>query len=64
MNPIIAQWWQDRDGRQFARLSYVLMSTAEFTERREAVKDSLGGRQASNSPHFFMSSLEYLLARS
>ena len=30
----------------------LLMSSAEFTERRKVVKDSLGGRQASNSPHF------------
>ena len=43
--PIIAptrQWWQDRDNRQFARLSYFLMNIGEFTERREVVKDSLG----------------------
>ena len=43
--PIIAptrQWWQDRDNRQFARLSYILMNAGEFTERREVVKDSLG----------------------
>ena len=43
--PIIAptrQWWQDRDNRQFARLSYFLMNAGEFTERREVVKDSLG----------------------
>ena len=45
MDPIIAQWWQDEDSRQFACLSYFLMGTAEFTERREAVKQlaRLGG---------------------
>ena len=54
--PIIAlkrQWWQDRDSRQFTRLWYFLMSTGKFTERREAVKDSIGGRQAfTYSLHF------------
>ena len=43
--PIIAptrQWWQDRDNRQFARLSYFLTNAGEFTERREVVKDSIG----------------------
>ena len=39
--PIIApirQWWQDWDNGQFVCLSYFLMNTGEFTERREAVK--------------------------
>jgi hypothetical protein len=40
--PIIRQWWQDQDNRQFARLSRFLMNTGEFAERREAVKVSLG----------------------
>ena len=45
--PIIAptrRWWQDRDNRQFASLSYFLMNSGEFTEQREVhvVKDSLG----------------------
>ena len=42
--PIIAptrQWWQDRDNRQFARLSYFLMNADEFTERRELGIDKL-----------------------
>ncbi len=43
--PIIAptrQWWQDRDSRLFARLSYFLMNTDEFAEWRVVVEDSLG----------------------
>jgi hypothetical protein len=57
--PIIAPPRQDRD-RQFARLSYFLMNTGEFAERREVVKDSKH-RQAFNSLYFFMASLEYVL---
>ena len=43
--PIIAlkrQWWQHRDSRQFACLSYFLMRTGEFAEKREVVRNSLG----------------------
>ena len=43
--PIVAptrQWRQNQDNRQFARLSYFLMNTDEFNERREVVKDSPG----------------------
>ena len=61
VSPIIAQWWQNQDNRQFARLSYFLINTGEFTERREVVKDSLG---IDKLPilYFFMTSLEYLWA--
>ena len=59
VSPIIAQWWQNQDNRQFARLSYFLIDTGEFTERREVVKDSLG---IDKLPilYFVMTSLEYL----